>query len=347
MVLAAVDTPRGPVGRAEPAPAAPAARAGPIAPAPVAPRALERRLKALAEGLPGFVGVAVTDVQDGWTAAYNGEVLLPQQSVSKLWVALAAFDAVDRGALALSDTVRVGPADMSVFHQPIQARLEGGDIEVTVDELLVGALADSDNAADDILVRRVGGSAAVEAAVRARGLAGVRPGPEQTVLQSALAGLDWRPEYSFGQAFWAARDQVPIGVRIRALETYLADPPDGAAAAAITRALARLQRGELLSPASTRRFLDILATTRTGPMRLKAGLEPGWAIAHKTGTGQELGDLQTGYNDVGLITAPDGRAYAVAVMIAHTRRPIPERQAMMAAVARAVVDLHAGRDLAR
>jgi beta-lactamase class A len=78
-------------------------------------------------------------------------------------------------------------------------------------------------------------------------------------------------------------------------------------------------------------------------MRLKAGLEPGWAIAHKTGTGQELGDLQSGYNDVGLITAPDGHAYAVAVMVAQTRRPIPERQAMMAGVARAVVDLHEGR----
>jgi beta-lactamase class A len=327
-------------GGARPPPPAPAvARVE----APAAPRVLERRLQALAESLPGFVGIAVTDVQAGWTAAYNGETLLPQQSVSKLWVALAVFDAVDRGRLSLSDTVRVGRGDMSVFHQPIQARIKDGDVEVTIDELLVGALADSDNAADDILVREVGGSAVVEAAVRARGITGIRPGPEQTVLQSALAGLEWRPEYSFGQAFWTARDEVPIGVRIRALETYLADPPDGAGAAAITRALARLQRGELLSPESTRRFLEILASTRTGPMRLKAGLEPGWAIAHKTGTGQELGDLQSGYNDVGLITAPDGHAYAVAVMVAQTRRPIPERQAMMAGVARAVVDLHEGR----
>ena len=45
---------------------------------------------------------------------------------------------------------------------------------------------------------------------------------------------------------------------------------------------------------------------------------------------------------MGLITAPDGHAYAVAVMIASTRRPIPERQALMAAVTRAVVDLHDG-----
>jgi len=83
-----------------------------------------------------------------------------------------------------------------------------------------------------------------------------------------------------------------------------------------------------------------LQQTTTGPGRLKAGLGPGWSIAHKTGTGQDLGDESTGYNDVGLITAPDGRTYAVAVMIAATRRPIPDRQAFMAAVAAAVAAQH-------
>ncbi len=90
----------------------------------------------------------------------------------------------------------------------------------------------------------------------------------------------------------------------------------------------------------TRRFLDILAMTNTGPARLPGGLGPGWRIAHKTGTGQDLGDLSTGYNDVGLITAPDGHVYAIAVTIASTSRPIPERQALMSGVTRAVVDLH-------
>jgi beta-lactamase class A len=83
-----------------------------------------------------------------------------------------------------------------------------------------------------------------------------------------------------------------------------------------------------------------MAQTRTGPRRLPAGLNQGWTIAHKTGTGQDLNDESTGYNDVGLLTAPDGRTYAVAVMIAATRRPIPERQALMAQVARAVVAEH-------
>jgi beta-lactamase class A len=131
--------------------------------------------------------------------------------------------------------------------------------------------------------------------------------------------------------------------RHAALDAYLAHPEDGATPVAVAVGLARLKRGELLSPASTALLLRVLGQTETGPMRLKAGLPEGWSIAHKTGTGQDLGDQTTGYNDVGLITAPDGRAYAVAVMIATTHRPVPERQDLMASVAAAVAAVHDGR----
>jgi beta-lactamase class A len=310
--------------------------------APAPPPALVQRLAALAHGFDGKVGMAVEDVQSGWIAAYDGTTLYPQQSVSKLWTALAVFDRVDKGAMSLSGPVSVGLADMSVFNQPIQKMLADGRYDTTLDGLLVWALAESDNAADDMLIRRLGGPGAVQSLIAARRLGAIRASPELRFLESKVAGLDWKSEYSFGQAFWTARDQVPLPVRTAKLNAYVADPDDGASPDAIVDGLARLKRGELISKASTDRFLEIMAMTDTGPLRLKAGVGPGWSIAHKTGTGQDLGDLSTGYNDVGLITAPDGRAYAIAVMIAATRRPIPERQALMAAVAQAAVAEHDG-----
>ena len=63
-----------------------------------------------------------------------------------------------------------------------------------------------------------------------------------------------------------------------------------------------------------------MANTHTGPNRLKGGLAPGWTLSHKTGTGQELRAQQAGYNDIGILTAPDGRSYSVAVMIKLTSR---------------------------
>lgn len=313
----------------------------PLAGQPAPPAALVARLEALAHGFDGRVGIAVQDVQAGWVASYDGDRLYPQQSVSKLCAAIAVLDLVDRGKLKLSDPILVRREDMSVFNQPIQARLTDAGYATTIGDLLVWAIAQSDNAADDILIRQVGGPQAVQAALDSRHVTAIRCGPEEHVLESKVAGLDWRPEYSFGRAFWDARDKVDPVVRAAKLQAYLDDPDDGASPVAIVTLLARLKRGELLSAASTARLLEIMAETRTGPLRLPGGLGPGWTIAHKTGTGQDLGDLSTGNNDVGLLTAPDGRAYAVAVMIASTRQPVPERQRIMADTARAVVGLQA------
>ena len=308
----------------------------------VVTHALEQRLDTLAKGFDGKVGIAVEDVRTQAVVAVDGRTYYPQQSVSKLWVALAVLAQVDRGALSLDEPIRVTRADMSVFNQPIQKLLGPDGYATTLGELLGWAISHSDNAANDILIRRVGGPGAVAAVLTAKDLPGVRASPEEHLLESRIAGLAWRPEYSFGQAFWTARDLVDPGVRMRKLQRYVDHPEDGATPKGIVRGLGRLQRGDLLSPASTVRFMGLLTATETGPLRLKAGLGAGWSIAHKTGTGQDLGDLTTGYNDVGLITAPNGDAYAIAVMIAETRRPVPERQALMAAVSRAVVEAHDG-----
>jgi beta-lactamase class A len=311
-------------------------------PRPPAPPALSGRLHDLASAFPGRVGIAVEDIQGGWIAEDDGGRLYPQQSVSKLWVSMAVFDAIDHGRLTLADPVQVRREDMSVFNQPIQKKLVDGVYATTIDGLLGYAIAQSDNAANDILVRKLGGSGVVRRWLAGHGVVGVRPGPEERILQSDIAGVTWRPEYSFGQAFWTARDAIAPKVRAARLQAYLANPQDGATPEGLVEGLSRLVQGRLLSPASTQRLLQILQQTTTGPGRLKAGLGAGWSIAHKTGTGQDLGDLSTGYNDVGVLTAPDGGAYAVAVMIASTRAPVAARQTLMADVARAVVRYHDG-----
>jgi beta-lactamase class A len=130
---------------------------------------------------------------------------------------------------------------------------------------------------------------------------------------------------------------VPIERRREAFQDYIDDPVDGATPEGLVNGLARLRRGELLSHASTERLLSIMSQTRTGPQRLTGGLAPGWRIAHKTGTGQELGGTQAGYNDIGILTSPDGRHYAVAVMIGRTSTPLPTRMELMQDVTRAVI----------
>lgn len=319
---------------------------GPVEPLPIVyptvrpepPPVLVARLHGLAAAWGEPVGLAVKDVDQGWVVQVAGEQPYPQQSVSKLWVALAVLDAVDRGELALDQEVVFEEADRSVFFQPIVKQLGPAGYCTSVRELMLRALAQSDNAANDKLIRTVGGVEAVDETLRRLRLNGVGIGAEERDLQARIAGLTWRPEYGYGRNFQHARAALPEPVRLQAMDTYLAEPPDGASPLSIVQALSAIKRGEVLSPESAEVMLAMMAEAVTGPNRLKAGLPLGWSIAHKTGTGQDLRGFSVGINDVGLLTAPDGRTYAVAVMMRRTARPVPERLAFMQSVSRAVAE---------
>lgn len=303
---------------------------------------LQQSLDALARTFPGDVGIAVSRVDEGWTVSVNGDRPLPQQSVSKLWVSMAILAAADRGELSLDERVTIRKDDLSLFHQPIRKFVGEAGYSASLRSLMDGALQSSDNAANDALVRRLGGPFAVQVAIVGKNLDGIRFGPGERTMQTAAAGLTWRPEYSFERTFWEDREALPREKRKAALDAYLADPPDGATANGVVEALSRLYRGDLLSPESTALLLERMGGSHTGSSRLRAGLPPGWRLAHKTGTGQVMGRLATGFNDVGLLIAPDGRVYAVAVMIGATRQPIEARQAFIASVASIVASGGAG-----
>ena len=312
-------------------------------PAPVvhAPQYLRDRIDALGSSFNGQVGIAVRSVDEGWETGWKDDDLYPQQSVSKLWVSITALDAVDKGRVALNDKVTLTRNDLTVFHQPIRSLiLGGGGYTTSLAELMVKAITTSDNTANDKLMRSIGGPKAVRAMIASKHLGAIRFYDGERALQSKIAGLIWSPSYSIGNAFFEARDALPMAVRRAAFNRYIEDPYDGAAPNAIVGALARLKRGELLSPASTERLLDIMAHTHTGPNRLKGGLQAGWTLSHKTGTGQELGGYQAGYNDIGILTAPDGKSYSVAVMIKKTSTPLPVRMKLMNNVVEAVIEQH-------
>jgi beta-lactamase class A len=310
-----------------------------------AQRILDARIRELGRSFNGLAGIAVRDVSTGWTTSWNGDRHFPQQSVSKFWVALAAFQAVDAGQLDLDDPVTVRRQDLTLFHQPIAAQIGANGYRTTLGELIFRALTQSDNTANDFVLRRAGGPDAVRAMLTRFDLDGIRFGPGERLMQSQIAGLSWQPSYSVGRAFYAARNTVPLERRRAAFQRYVDDPIDGATPLGLVNGLARLRQGELLSPRSTERMIAIMSQTRTGRQRLTGGLAPGWRIAHKTGTGQVLGSTQAGYNDIGILTSPHGRHYAVAVMIGRTSAPIATRMALMQNVTRAVIAFDGNRRL--
>ena len=330
------------LGASSPAPERIVYAPPPVRPTRAAPAAFQRDLNGVARSFPGDVGIAVFDVTDGWLASWQGDRPFPQQSVSKVWVAVGLLDQVDRGLIDLGRSLTIGRQDLSAFNEPIQALVKP-TYTTTLEDLLIRAIRDSDNAANDLLIDQAGGVKRIQAILVGKGVAGVRLGMDEKHLQAVINGLTWRPEYAGTSALSLARSRLPLAVREATLANYVSHPMDGATPDGTVEGLAALAKGRLLTPGSTERLIGIMDKVRTGKRRLKGGLEHGWTLAHKTGTGPDLRGASVGINDVGLLTAPDGHLYAVAVFIAHTRAGTPTRLAFMQRVSELVEASWSGR----
>src|SRR5206468_757265 len=172
----------------------PAAKKPPAAamkerPAPAAPQYISARINQLGSTFDGRVGIVVKSIDERWSAGWKANELYPQQSVSKLWVAITALDAVDKGRVSLDQPVTLTRDDLTLFHQPIAAEvLKTGSFTTTLGDLMLRQITQSDNTANDKLMRSVGGPAAVRAMIKAKHLGAIRFDNGERALQSKIAG---------------------------------------------------------------------------------------------------------------------------------------------------------------
>lgn len=174
-----------PILEAQPQPQATVFPEGPPPPARFA-----AQIEALGQSFDGRVGIVVQSIDEGWAASFAGADQFPQQSVSKLWVAATVLDLVDQGKMRLADPITLTRADLTIFHQPIRKRIGGGQYNSTVSELLWFAMTQSDNTANDVLFRRVGGHEGVVEFLSHKGLEGIAMGPGEKRLQTQNGGDD-------------------------------------------------------------------------------------------------------------------------------------------------------------
>jgi beta-lactamase class A len=296
---------------------------------------LRPELEALTRGFDGRVGACVQDAFG--VSCIHGDNRFPMQSVMKLLVAVAAMDAVDHDGRRLDEPVLVRRRDLSLFVQPLAKLVTERGYRTTVGDLVRRAVVDSDSAAADILIGKLGGTKSVQACLERLGVRGLRLDRDERRLQTEIFGLRWRPEYVDPQVLDRAIGQVPPTRRDEAYRAYRADVRDTATPRGMAAMLHALAAGKLLSPGSTRRLMGVMQQTVTSPDRLKAGTAPGWTLGHKTGTSNTWRGLTAATNDVGVLTAPDGGTVSIAVFIADSPAPSGDRAALIARIAAAAI----------
>ncbi|EIL98081.1 serine hydrolase [Rhodanobacter thiooxydans] len=268
------------------------------------------------------------DLRSGEAWRVNARQAFPMMSVFKAPVAGAVLDRIEHGGLSMELTVVIRRRELS--SGTIRDHFEGERMIFTVRQLLADAVSRSDNTAVDALLDTIGGPRVVTAFLRSRGIDGMRVDLGERDFQSVFGNLEpgQKPPADETDAQQLARLQ-------RGYRAYLVDPRNRSTPDAAAQFLRKLWEGQLLPPEPTRHLLDLMYA-QTTPSRLRLGLPPGARLADKCGTSYTLEGTTAAYNDIGILSWPDGHAIVVAAFLTASVDPKGERDALFADLARTV-----------
>ena len=271
-------------------------------------RQLENEWRRIARDTDGTVGAAALNPVSRTQVSLNGGERFPLASVCKLPIAMHMLALVDEGKFTRNQLIEVLPQDVVKSVSPIAARWPA-ETQFRLDEMIELMVAQSDNTAVETFFRLEG--PAVTPRLRRWQIEGVRVDrPESQCNRDRRAGF----------------------------KQFLNDPRDTGTPNGTAELLSRLVRGELLSPPSTARMMEILKATTTFATRLKGLLTPGTVVAHKTGSSGVEHGIAAATNDSGVILLPNGGQIAVSVYLKASTRSDTERDSIIARIARAAFD---------
>ncbi|WP_233840494.1 class A beta-lactamase [Dyella sp. 2HG41-7] len=291
---------------------------------------LQHALQQLAtQARPGLLGITVLDLKTGAAIRVNADRAYPMMSVFKAPVAATVLAQIDAGRLSLDQTVTINRQDVEGGSAipSIGAHFNGEHMTFSVRRLLVAMVSESDNTAADALVRLVGGPEVVTAFLRAHGVDGMRIDLDEAgvsrIFEQTENGASISPQETDQQALMRER---------RGYEAYLRDPRNRTTPDAAADFLKKLWKGQMLSSGSTKRLLDLMYG-QTVPVRLRRGLPATVRFADKCGTSLSLDGITAAFNDIGIITWPDGHTVVVAAFLTASHADRQQRDALFAEIA--------------
>ena len=249
------------------------------------PNTLEQEIKNVIQDKNATVGVAV--IYSGKdTLVINGEQHYPLMSVFKFHIALAVLDKMNRENIPLDTIILVSQEELLPdTYSPLKEKYPEGNVELSLRDLLIYSVAQSDNNACDILLRYAGGPEAVEQYVAGLGVTDVAIKASEEVMNEKTENqyLNW---------------STPLAA-VRLMEIFL---------------------NKDLFAGEYKEFLETtLLATSTGTNKLKGLLPADVMLGHKTGSSSrdEMGK-RIADNDLGFVRLPDGSYYTIVVFVMNS-----------------------------
>jgi len=293
---------------------------------------ISQKIEKLSEGLVGRIGVAAQEIGSGLTVTINGDETFVMASTYKVAIAVTLLDLVDKGQIKLTDLVDISQESMVAGDGAISVNFVHPGIKLSVANLIEAMITVSDNTATDACLKLAGGPEAVTKMMRSMGITDLRVDRYTSEILRDFYGL---PDKAYASVLADAIAKDPtLAARQpdRNLTFEQEDPRDQSTPNAMLKLLLAIENGKVLSEKSREFLIATMSRTRTGNARLKGLLPKGTPVAHKTGT---IGGVA---NDVGYITLPDGRRFAIVVFTKSSTTSEADRDRAIAEVTRALYD---------
>lgn len=292
---------------------------------------LQVKLEALAQrAQPGVLGITALDLPSGTEWRVHAGRAYPLMSVFKAPLAATVLEQIDRGQLSFEQPVTLTRADLG--YGMIRDNFHGDRETFTVRQLLGAAVSHSDNSAADALVRLVGGPQVVTAFLRTHGIDDMRVDLDEHGVARIFANL--------GSVVQHPSHETPAEKERRlqgGLQAFLADPRNRSTPDSAVIFLRKLSHRELVSPASTQYLLGLMEAQKV-PHRLRDGLPADVRLADKTGTSDTVQGVTAAYNDIGILTWPDGHTVIVAAFLTGSKATSADRDALFAELGRDIAE---------
>ncbi|MBL3827130.1 MULTISPECIES: class A beta-lactamase [unclassified Marinobacter] len=292
-----------------------------------------QKLEKLSEGLVGRLGVAAQEIGSGVSVTVNGDESFVMASTYKVAIAVALLDRVDQGQIKLSDLIDLPQEEMVVGTNAIAETYVHPGVQFSVANLIEVMITESDNTATDFSLELAGGPEAVTKKLRSLGITDQRVDRSTSEILRDFYGL---PDKAYFPVVTKAVADDP-SLLLKMTQPNMAfekDPRDHSTPKAMLQLLLAIDAGTAMSAESSKFLLGVMSRTRTGAGRLKGLLPKGAPVAHKTGT---IGGVA---NDVGFITLPDGRRFAIAVFTNSSTTSTADQDRAIAEISRSLYDLY-------
>ncbi|EFK33737.1 Extended-spectrum beta-lactamase PER-1 precursor [Chryseobacterium gleum] len=247
---------------------------------------LEQKINSIIKNKKATVGVSVLGFENGFKYDKNGDKKLPMQSVFKFHIAAAVLNAVDQGKLSLDQKIMLNQSNLlENTWSPLRDKYPAGNIEIPLSEVIEYTVAKSDNNGCDILLRLLGGTQVVQKFMDSKGVKGF-----QIKYNEEDMHKDWNVQYENYSTTKSAAD-----------------------------VLKKLYDGKLLSKKSTDYLMKVMLSTSTGLNKMVEQLPKNTPVARKTGaSGKNNAGLTGAENEIGIVTLPNGKHYALAVFVSNS-----------------------------